>query len=149
MRNEWTKFLQENKGKHLSIKKLCKKYNFIKLNEKLRKSPKKYNSLKKYNFIKSKEKQKKYNSLKKYNSIKSKEKQKKCSKKYNSIKSKEKHIDSIKTSTFSKKFCSSELSKKIGINIKEKKYISRKQAIAVAYSQINKKYPKCIKYFQN
>lgn len=47
-------------------------------------------------------------------------------------------------------FCRSKLSKKIAINLKEmksgnKKIKSPKQAIAISYSQIKKKYPKCVK----
>ena len=48
----------------------------------------------------------------------------------------------------SKKFCRSKLSEKIRINMREyksgnKKIKSPLQAIAIAYSQIKKKYPKC------
>ena len=43
-----------------------------------------------------------------------------------------------------KKICRSRLKKKISINIKEGKWKSPKQAIAVSYSQIRKKFPKCI-----
>lgn len=42
--------------------------------------------------------------------------------------------------------CKSELKKKIKINMREYnngKYANRKQAIAVAYSQIKKQYPQC------
>jgi hypothetical protein len=42
--------------------------------------------------------------------------------------------------------CKAELKEKIKINTREYnngKYSSRKQAIAVAYSQIKKKYPQC------
>ena len=47
-----------------------------------------------------------------------------------------------------KNFCRSKLSNKIKINMKEYKQGNKKiksvlQAIAIAYSQINKKYPKC------
>ena len=47
-----------------------------------------------------------------------------------------------------KKFCRSKLSNKIKINMREmksgnKRIKSRLQAIAIAYSQIRKKYPKC------
>ena len=49
-----------------------------------------------------------------------------------------------RTSRRSKKSkCSQRLSKKIAINIREGLYSSRAQAIAVAYSQIRKKYPHC------
>lgn len=49
-----------------------------------------------------------------------------------------------------KKFCRSKLSNKIKINMREmksgnKRIKSRLQAIAIAYSQIRKKYPKCSK----
>jgi hypothetical protein len=49
-----------------------------------------------------------------------------------------------------KSFCRSKLSKKISINIREmksgnKRIKSPRQAIAISYSQIKKKYPKCIK----
>lgn len=39
--------------------------------------------------------------------------------------------------------CKSKLKQKIRINIREYKYANNKQAIAVAYSQIKKKYPQC------
>ncbi len=39
--------------------------------------------------------------------------------------------------------CKDYLGKKIGININEGIYKSRAQAIAVAYSQVRKKYPQC------
>lgn len=47
-----------------------------------------------------------------------------------------------------KKFCRTKLSNKIKINIREYKNKNKKiksplQAIAIAYSQIKKKYPKC------
>jgi len=38
--------------------------------------------------------------------------------------------------------CKQRLAKKIAINMSEG-YTSREQAIAVAYSQVNKKYPHC------
>ena len=49
-----------------------------------------------------------------------------------------------------KSFCRSKLSKKIAVNLREmksgnKRIKSQKQAIAISYSQIKKKYPKCIK----
>ena len=49
-----------------------------------------------------------------------------------------------------KSFCRSKLSKKIAINLREmksgnKRIKSQKQAIAISYSQIKKKYPKCVK----
>lgn len=50
-----------------------------------------------------------------------------------------------------KKKCLQHLQKKIAININEAKqgiFQSPKQAIAVAYSQIKKKYPSCKRYFK-
>jgi hypothetical protein len=41
------------------------------------------------------------------------------------------------------KRCRSLLGKKIGINIHEGIYANKAQAIAVAYSQIRKRYPSC------
>ena len=41
------------------------------------------------------------------------------------------------------RYCKAKLSAKIKTNIKEGRYSSRKQAIAVAYSQVHKKYPSC------
>ena len=72
-------------------------------------------------------------------------------------KSKNKKVKS-KSKTKSKKMsvkktieqCKKELQKKIRINMNEYKsgrYKSPKQAIAVSYSQIKKKYPSCKKYF--
>jgi len=46
-----------------------------------------------------------------------------------------------------KKYCNKKLSEKIGINIREGKFSSRKQAIAVAYSQVQRKSPSCKKFF--
>jgi uncharacterized Zn finger protein (UPF0148 family) len=46
------------------------------------------------------------------------------------------------------KDCKKKLSNKIRFNIREGKFKSRKQAIAVSYSQIKKKYPECKKYFE-
>jgi hypothetical protein len=47
----------------------------------------------------------------------------------------------------SKSLCKSRLAKKIAINMKEMKedgrYVSKAQAIAVAYSQVQKMYPGC------
>jgi len=51
-----------------------------------------------------------------------------------------------KSRKLSKKVCRKRLSKKISINMKEYKlgrFNNRKQAIAVSYSQIRKKYPDC------
>jgi len=51
-----------------------------------------------------------------------------------------------KKSVYMKLDCNAELKEKIKINTREYnngKYSSRKQAIAVAYSQIKKKYPQC------
>lgn len=48
--------------------------------------------------------------------------------------------------------CKQRLSKKIGININEMKdgrYVSRAQAIAVAYKQIAKKFPHCKRYLSS
>ncbi len=42
-----------------------------------------------------------------------------------------------------KNVCRSRLSRKIKINMHEPRYKSRKQAIAVSYSQILKKHPQC------
>jgi hypothetical protein len=60
-----------------------------------------------------------------------------------------------KRSTVSKsvKMCRSKLSNKIKINIKEMKSGSKRiksipQAIAIAYSQIRKKHPKCSKFLK-
>jgi len=39
--------------------------------------------------------------------------------------------------------CQKLLSRKISINMKEKRYKSRAQAIAVAYAQVRKKHPSC------
>ena len=39
--------------------------------------------------------------------------------------------------------CAKALSRKIKINMHEPRYKSRKQAIAVSYSQVLKKHPKC------
>jgi hypothetical protein len=52
-----------------------------------------------------------------------------------------------------KKKCDKRLSDKIKTNIKEykspqNKFISKEQAIAVSYSQINKKYPECEYYYK-
>ena len=49
-----------------------------------------------------------------------------------------------------KSFCRNKLSKKIAINLREmksgnKRIKSPAQAIAISYSQIKKKYPKCVK----
>jgi hypothetical protein len=52
---------------------------------------------------------------------------------------------------YSKKNCKSKLSRKIKINMKEYKsgrYKSRQQALAVSYSQIKKKYPRCKRFFK-
>ena len=43
--------------------------------------------------------------------------------------------------------CKQRLSKKIGINMNEG-YTSRAQAIAVAYSHVNKEYPHCRRFLQ-
>ena len=47
------------------------------------------------------------------------------------------------------KKCQKNISKKIAINIdefKEGRYVSKSQAIAVAYSQVKKRHPECEKY---
>jgi hypothetical protein len=48
----------------------------------------------------------------------------------------------------SERYCKEQLKKKIDINIKEGKFSSRKQAIAVAYSQVKKRSPVCKKVFK-
>lgn len=45
------------------------------------------------------------------------------------------------------KKCQSMLQRKIAINMKEPQFVSRAQAIAVAYAQVKKFNPKCAKYF--
>lgn len=47
------------------------------------------------------------------------------------------------TKDLSKMYCRYKVSKKISTNIKENKYKSREQAIAVSYSQVKKDSPKC------
>ena len=47
-----------------------------------------------------------------------------------------------------RRYCNKKLSGKIRINIKEGRFSSRKQAIAVAYSQVKKKSPMCNKFFK-
>jgi hypothetical protein len=49
----------------------------------------------------------------------------------------------LKEIVASKTTCKGHLSVKIRKNIKEKKYKNRKQAIAVAFSQVNKERPGC------
>lgn len=47
--------------------------------------------------------------------------------------------------------CKRRLQKKIEMNIKEYeqgKFISRQQALAVAYSQVNSKYPECRQFYK-
>ena len=47
------------------------------------------------------------------------------------------------------KKCQQNVSKKIAINIdefKEGRYVSKSQAIAVAYAQVKKRHPECAKY---
>jgi hypothetical protein len=56
---------------------------------------------------------------------------------------------SLKKSAKKSPTCKQRLSKKIGININEMKdgrYVSRAQAIAVAYKQIAKEFPHCKRY---
>lgn len=48
----------------------------------------------------------------------------------------------------SKKYCRENLGRKIAINMREGKYVSKEQAIAVAYSQIRKAYPECAQFFK-
>ena len=58
---------------------------------------------------------------------------------------------SLKKSRKRKSKCRTALSKKIKINIGEFKsgrYKSKAQAIAVSYSQVSKKYPRCKRYLQ-
>tara|TARA_R100001163_G_C5068418_1_gene208673 strand:- start:2338 stop:2496 length:159 start_codon:yes stop_codon:yes gene_type:complete len=50
-----------------------------------------------------------------------------------------------------KTLCKRRLQKKINQNMKEYeagKFVSRSQALAVSYSQVNKQYPKCQKFYQ-
>ena len=47
----------------------------------------------------------------------------------------------------SERYCKTRLTEKIKKNIKEGRYTSNKQAIAVAYSQVRKTSPACRKYF--
>lgn len=47
----------------------------------------------------------------------------------------------------SERYCKKRLSEKIEKNIKEGRYTSNKQAIAVAYSQVKKSSPACKRYF--
>ena len=56
---------------------------------------------------------------------------------------------SVKKSAKKSPTCKQRLSKKIGININEMKdgrYVSRAQAIAVAYSQIAREFPHCKRF---
>jgi hypothetical protein len=55
---------------------------------------------------------------------------------------------SVKKSPKRKSLCKQRLSKQIAENIKEGTYSSRSQAIAVAYSQVQKKYPHCKRYLK-
>lgn len=48
----------------------------------------------------------------------------------------------------SKKYCRENLGMKIAKNISEGRYVSKEQAIAVAYSQIRKAYPECARFFK-
>ncbi len=48
----------------------------------------------------------------------------------------------------SKRKCNQYLSRKIRKNLKEKRYKSRQQAIAVAYSQTKKSMPKCKRFYK-
>ena len=47
-----------------------------------------------------------------------------------------------------KSLCKQRLSKQIAINLKEDRYVSREQAIAVAYSQVAKMYPHCKRFLK-
>jgi len=47
------------------------------------------------------------------------------------------------TKELSKMFCRYKVSQKISLNIKENKFKTREQAIAVSYSQVKKNSPKC------
>ena len=47
-----------------------------------------------------------------------------------------------------KSLCKQRLSKQIAENIKEGRFVSKQQAIAVAYSQVQKKYPHCKRYLK-
>lgn len=47
----------------------------------------------------------------------------------------------------SPKMCRQAVGKKIGINMREPRYVSKAQAIAVAYAQVKKAFPGCEKYF--
>ena len=53
-----------------------------------------------------------------------------------------------KSPSSTKQFCKNALKQKISINIREKRWSSPKQAIAVSYSQVKKWYPRCKKYFE-
>jgi hypothetical protein len=50
---------------------------------------------------------------------------------------------SRKNSSRSRSKCRQRLSRKIAINMRERRYSSPSQAIAVAYAQIRKRYPQC------
>lgn len=50
-------------------------------------------------------------------------------------------------SELSERYCKQRLSEKIEKNIKEGRYTSNKQAIAVAYSQVKQTSPACRRYF--
>jgi hypothetical protein len=77
--------------------------------------------------------------------------------KYASTLKKEKEIRkkgeklSLRPKKFSKKVCRSLVSHKVSANLKEMekgRYSSRAQAVAVSYSQVQKKYPKCKKFLK-
>jgi hypothetical protein len=55
---------------------------------------------------------------------------------------------STKKSPKRKSLCKQRLSKQIAENIKEGRFSSKQQAIAVAYSQVQKKYPHCKRYLK-
>lgn len=58
---------------------------------------------------------------------------------------------SLRPRKYSKKVCRSLVSHKVSANLKELaqgRYTSRAQAVAVSYSQVQKKYPKCKRYLK-
>ena len=95
---------------------------------------------------KSKKKSKKKKSVKKSKNKKSVKKSKKKKTVKKSKKKKSVKKSKTKTSKYTKKKCQSLLSKKIKLN--SRKFSNHKQAIAVSYSQIKKKYPRCKKHFK-
>lgn len=61
--------------------------------------------------------------------------------KYCHAHTKRRHVHSVST-------CKDRLQRKIRININENRW-PRKQAIAIAYSQVRKKYPACSRYLRS